>query len=260
MPRNARQTGDAGRRKGQHLAHEDDPCHDDADRAAAADHPDRPVGLRIYDTLSSMQLLRRQTSDDRGRTRSRWRWRQRWPLSACDAGGFWQPRRQAPYAPDAACPARADSVDGLIVGHRLMAAGEYELALKAYARAAAEQRLTVDVLSALGSANLKLGRLGQAETLLRQATDEGRDLCPGLEQPRRRADGTAAKSARRPGCSASPMRSTVANPIDPRQPALGARKTRKYLRMMIRQDTTFALVRRGPGRLPAPRTAIRSEA
>ena len=62
-----------------------------------------------------------------------------------------------------------EAVDGLVVGHRLMAAGEYELALKAYTRAAGEQGLNVDVLSALGSANLKLGRLGQAKVLLDQA-------------------------------------------------------------------------------------------
>lgn len=65
-----------------------------------------------------------------------------------------------------------DDVDGLIVGHRLMAAGEYELALKEYLRAAGEQGLNADVLSALGSANLKLGRLNQAEELLRRAIKE----------------------------------------------------------------------------------------
>jgi Flp pilus assembly protein TadD len=53
-----------------------------------------------------------------------------------------------------------------------MAAGEYNLALRAYTRAAGQQGLNVDTLSALGSANLKLGRLGQAETLLRRAVDE----------------------------------------------------------------------------------------
>ena len=53
-----------------------------------------------------------------------------------------------------------------------MAAGEFELALKAYTRAAAQQGLNVDTLSALGSANLRLGRLGQAEKLLRRATEE----------------------------------------------------------------------------------------
>ncbi|MFT4784257.1 MAG: tetratricopeptide (TPR) repeat protein [Paracoccaceae bacterium] len=71
--------------------------------------------------------------------------------------------------PDAAEDA-ADNVDGLVVGHRLMAAAEYDLALRAYYRAAGAQGLTADVLSAIGSANLKLGRLGQAESNLRRAT------------------------------------------------------------------------------------------
>ena len=65
----------------------------------------------------------------------------------------------------------AESVDGLIVGHRLMAAGEYRLALKAYQRAAADHGMNADVLSAMGSADLALGRLGQAERLLREATE-----------------------------------------------------------------------------------------
>ncbi|GAA3868876.1 tetratricopeptide repeat protein [Celeribacter arenosi] len=69
-------------------------------------------------------------------------------------------------------------MDGLIVGHRLMAAGEYEVALKAYYRAAAERGMTVDTLSAIGSANLKLGRLGQAETLLRRAIKEDDGFVP----------------------------------------------------------------------------------
>ena len=61
-------------------------------------------------------------------------------------------------------------VDGLIVGHRLMAAGEYELALKSYTREINDQGLTADILSAMGSANLKLGRLRQAQRYLEQAT------------------------------------------------------------------------------------------
>ncbi len=73
-----------------------------------------------------------------------------------------------PYPPSGA-PLFARSVDGLLVGHRLMAAGEYQLARRAYQRAAGEQGMNVDVLSALGSADLALGRLGQAERLLRQA-------------------------------------------------------------------------------------------
>ncbi len=71
-------------------------------------------------------------------------------------------------------------VDGLIVGHRLMAAGESELALKAYYRAAAEQGINSDVLSAIGSANLALGRLGQAEQVLRRALDQEPTFVPAL--------------------------------------------------------------------------------
>nr|WP_321365825.1 tetratricopeptide repeat protein [uncultured Celeribacter sp.] len=67
--------------------------------------------------------------------------------------------------------ATEESVDGLTVGHRLMASGEYELALKAYYRAAAHQGMTVDTLSALGSAKLRLGRLGQSEQDLRRAIE-----------------------------------------------------------------------------------------
>ena len=43
--RNARQTDHASRRKGKHLADEDDPCHNAADSSAAPDHSDRTVDL-----------------------------------------------------------------------------------------------------------------------------------------------------------------------------------------------------------------------
>ena len=95
-------------------------------------------------------------------------------LAACAAGDLGTTKGN-PYAPGTAA---GDSVDGLIVGHRLMAAGEYELALKAYYRAAGEQGATVDVLSAIGSANLKLGRLGQAEQMLRRATEKDESFVP----------------------------------------------------------------------------------
>jgi len=71
-----------------------------------------------------------------------------------------------------------EAVDGLTVGHRLMAAGEHELALKAYLRAAAERGVDVDVLSAIGSANLALGRLGQAEQILRRAIEADQTFVP----------------------------------------------------------------------------------
>lgn len=91
-------------------------------------------------------------------------------LAACDAAGGLRPSEGGAFAP-AGRPAGEKSIDGLTVGHRLMSAGEYELALEAYYRAAAEQGVNVDVLSAIGSANLQLGRLGQAEQVLRRATE-----------------------------------------------------------------------------------------
>lgn len=64
---------------------------------------------------------------------------------------------------------RGQAVDGVEVGHRLIEAGQYELALEAFTRAALEDGMTAEVLSGLGTANLGLGRLGQAEDLLRRA-------------------------------------------------------------------------------------------
>ncbi len=95
-------------------------------------------------------------------------------LTACSGGLSVDADRK--YAPG--YNTRQDSVDGLTVGHRLMSSGEYELALKSYYRAAGSQGLTVDVLSALGSANLKLGRLGQAEELLRRAVKKDETFAP----------------------------------------------------------------------------------
>jgi tetratricopeptide (TPR) repeat protein len=98
-------------------------------------------------------------------------------LAACQSTGGLPAKDASPFAPFGAVRGE-DAVDGLIVGHRLMAAGEYDLALKAYYRAAADRGLTVDTLSALGSANLRLGRLGQAEKLLRRAIDDDETFAP----------------------------------------------------------------------------------
>lgn len=87
------------------------------------------------------------------------------------------PLGEGPAAPEGT-PEVTEAVDGLTVGHRAMEAGLYENALKAYLRAASEQGLTADVLSAMGSANLKLGRLGQAERLLRLAVEKDERFAP----------------------------------------------------------------------------------
>jgi len=97
------------------------------------------------------------------------------PLLACDQR--LKPIQDGVNAPQGFSRVE-EAVDGLTVGHRLMAASEYELALKAYTRAAAEQGLNADVLSALGSANLRLGRLGQAKDLLNKAVKKDREFVP----------------------------------------------------------------------------------
>ncbi len=89
-------------------------------------------------------------------------------LAACTSGGL-NRSSDGVFAPGVA---GQSDVDGLLVGHRLLAAGEYELALKAYNRAASQQGLNVDTMSAIGSVNLKLGRLGQSERWLRRAVAE----------------------------------------------------------------------------------------
>ncbi|MGR3270791.1 hypothetical protein DU478_15070 [Thalassococcus profundi] len=90
-------------------------------------------------------------------------------LAACTPGGQSASDGRV-FAPD--IDPRGEAVDGLVVGHRLMEAGQHELALEAFQRAAASRGLTGEMLTALGSANLGLGRLNQAEDLLRRAVEE----------------------------------------------------------------------------------------
>lgn len=91
-------------------------------------------------------------------------------MAACSPGGLATSKR-GPYAPT--IDPRGQSVDQLLVGHRLLANGQAELALEAFRRAAAERGLEdAEVLSSLGTANLALGRLGQSETLLRRAIEQ----------------------------------------------------------------------------------------
>jgi Flp pilus assembly protein TadD len=96
-------------------------------------------------------------------------------LAACGDTAGGPPLDGNPYAPGVA---RGEAVDGLTVGHRLMEAGQYELALEAYMRAAAERGVNADTLSAIGSANLHLGRLGQAEQILRRSIERDPGFVP----------------------------------------------------------------------------------
>ena len=169
-------------------------------------------------------------------------------VGACTGGlgAFQDPAtRNAPFAADG----KAEGVDGLLVGHRLMAVGEYELALKAYLRAASEQGINVDVLSALGSANLQLDRLGQAEQLLRRAVDLDPTFVPALNNL-----GVVLMNAGKPGEARLVFQQAYA--LDSGQ----TDSIRENLRLAIAQSESavygddqppeepqFTLVRRGQG-------------
>ncbi len=90
-------------------------------------------------------------------------------VASCTEQGF----SDDPYAPGIDPDGQAEN--GILVGNRLMEAGEYELALQAFTRAALEQGMTPQIVTSMGTANLGLKRLGQAETLLRRAVEEDPD-------------------------------------------------------------------------------------
>ena len=64
----------------------------------------------------------------------------------------------------------AQPQDRMAEGHGFMASGDAEAALEAY-RQAAVTGSGADALASMGTASLALGRLGQAERLLRRATE-----------------------------------------------------------------------------------------
>ncbi|TFL19012.1 tetratricopeptide repeat protein [Jannaschia formosa] len=77
-----------------------------------------------------------------------------------------------PLAAPGHVPGAADEVDPMIVGDRLLAADQPELAIDAYLRAAARDGMTQGIRLSIASANIELGRLGQAEALLRDVLEE----------------------------------------------------------------------------------------
>lgn len=91
-------------------------------------------------------------------------------LAACATSGI-KVGDTGPFAPGV--DRRGNAVNEIEVGHRLIAAGEFELAIRSFNRAALNRGgLDGEILAGLGTANLGLGRLGQAEALLRRATTE----------------------------------------------------------------------------------------
>jgi len=165
-------------------------------------------------------------------------------LSACSGAG--DRRLDASVRAAPGVDVRRDAVDGLTVGHRLMDAGEYELALKAYYRAAADRGLDADTLSALGSVNLRLGRLGQAERLLRQAVEIDENFAPAWNNL-----GVVLMESGQLGEAERVFRTAFA--VDNGE----SPHIRENLRLVLAKlenpgygaenNTTFALVRRGRG-------------
>jgi len=96
-------------------------------------------------------------------------------LAACDTAGGFSASEGDILAPgvDLQAQAAGEGADAIDVGHTLISAGEYELAIKSFNRAALERGgLDAEILSGLGTANLGLGRLGEAERLLQRAIAE----------------------------------------------------------------------------------------
>lgn len=166
--------------------------------------------------------------------------------AACENAGGIGRSKGSPFAPSGQ-PLRGNSVDGLIVGHRLMAAGEYELALKAYYRAAGKLGLNADVYSALGSANLKLGRLGQSEKLLRKAVDKDAGFAPawnnlGVVLMERGKSGEAKRVFQTAYALDSGESDSIRDNL-----RLAIAKTEEIDYVEGNDDNNFSLVRRGSG-------------
>ncbi len=166
-------------------------------------------------------------------------------LAACAPAGGIGARGGNPYAP-AGVDTTKTAVDGLLVGHRLMAAAQYELALKAYLRAAGQQGMTADVLSGLGSADLMLGRLGQAERLLRRAVEKDETFAPawnnlGVVLMERGNIGEAAQVFRTAFALDSGESAEIQENL-----RLALEKLEKPV-LSKQNDYTFALVRQGTG-------------
>ena len=164
-------------------------------------------------------------------------------LAACSSGGL----NRSPDGIFAPGVARGESADGLIVGHRLMAAGEYELALKAYNRAASQQGLNVDTMSAIGSANLNLGRLGQAERWMRRAVEEDPTFPPawnnlGVILMERGQIGEASEVFRRAFAADNGNSDEIRNNL-----RLALAKLENPGNNLDQENQNFNLIRRGAG-------------
>lgn len=94
-------------------------------------------------------------------------------VAACTPDAI-EPTKGGPYAPGV--DLSKEAVDGVEVANRLMEAQQFELALDAFNRAALDEGLTAEILTGMAAANIGLGRLGQAEKLLKHAVMESPEL------------------------------------------------------------------------------------
>ena len=168
-------------------------------------------------------------------------------LAACESQvGVMENNRQG-VAPPAGTARVTEAVDGLIVGHRLMAAGEFQLALDAYTRAVQEYGLNVDILSAIGSANLRLGRLNQAQKFLERAVEKDPDFVPAWNNL-----GVAQINSNQYGKARASFQRAFAldngDSEDIRQNLILATNLAAAASAEIPEDFNFLLVRRGNGR------------
>lgn len=137
--------------------------------------------------------------------------------------------------------------DGLTIGNRLMAAGEHELALEAFYAAGLKRGLTAEVLTAIGSANLALGRLNQAEDILRRALDEDDSYVPawnnlGIALYARGRVGEAYETFRQAFALDSGQSTEIRDNLNFVEARLDA------ARPQVEAEADFRLVRRGNGR------------
>jgi len=168
-------------------------------------------------------------------------------LAACEGVNGPLSNNREGVAPPRGTASVTEAVDGLIVGHRLMVAGEFQLALDSYTRAVTDHGLNVDVLSAIGSANLRLGRLNQAERFLLRAVEKDPGFVPawnnlGVTQINSNQFIKARASFRRAFALDN------GNSEDIRQNLILANQLAALTSAEIPENFNFLLVRRGNGR------------
>ncbi|UWQ22914.1 tetratricopeptide repeat protein [Jannaschia sp. W003] len=170
-------------------------------------------------------------------------------LAACQPGGPVGRAATGDLLAPPGADASAAGVDPALVGDRLMAAGEFDLAHASYTRAAATgpAGLTPALMRSMAGADLAMGRLGAAEALLRDAVeaDPGdaaawNDL--GVVLMERGEAGEAAESFRR-AFALDPDRPQI---LDNLRLALDRREALRYA-LQDEGEDAFTLTRRRDG-------------